>query len=128
MRAGDGFTAEQRLELQGAVASVERSTGLAFSLYVGPLEGGRASAEERHAAAPAPGRTVLVAVDPGSRRLEIVTGAEAGRFLDDRTCGLATLSMTSSFSQGDLVGGIKNGLQLLGDHARHDERRHLDTL
>jgi hypothetical protein len=36
--------------------------------------------------------------------------------------------MTSSFAAGDLVGGIRDGLQVLSDHARRRETRHLDTL
>jgi len=71
--------------------------------------------------------SVVVAVDPGARSLEIVTGRTAAAMLDDRTCALAALAMTSSFSAGDLVGGIRNGLQVLADHGRNARTPHLDT-
>ena len=76
--------------------------------------------------AEAPG-TVLVAVDPLARSLEIVTGSRAARALDDRTCALASLTMTTSFAGGDLVGGLCRGLQVLADHGRVVAQRHLDT-
>jgi uncharacterized membrane protein YgcG len=34
--------------------------------------------------------------------------------------------MTSAFQQGDLVGGLKRGIQLLGAHGRHEPIKHLD--
>jgi hypothetical protein len=129
VRAGDGLTLDQRAELGRVLATASESAHLTFRLYVGALEHGRESALEQLAAcgAAAP-QTVLVAVDPGARTLEIVTGARAAESLDDRTCGLAALAMTSSFSAGDLVGGVRNGVQILADHARHQPRRHLETL
>jgi hypothetical protein len=69
----------------------------------------------------------VVAVDPGARALEIVTGRTAAAMLDDRTCALSALAMTSSFAAGDLVGGIRNGLQVLADHGRNALTPHLDT-
>ena len=58
---------------------------------------------------PEPSSAVLLAVDPGVRRVEVVTGSTARRWLDDRACGLAILTMTSSFGAGDLSAGIVNG-------------------
>lgn len=111
------------------LTGASRSTGLSFRLYVGPLDQGRESAVDLLAArGAAASTTVLIAVDPSARLLEIVTGPEAAAMVDDRSCGLASLAMTSSFAGGDLVGGIRNGVQILADHARHQPRRHLETL
>ena len=129
MRAGDGFTDAQSAELARVVANAERLTGLSFLLQVGHLDGGRAGAEALLAGCGdnAP-RTVLVAVDPGARDLHIVTGRRAAARLDDRTCALAALAMTSAFSAGDLVGGIRDGVTLLANHGRQGAVRHLDTV
>jgi hypothetical protein len=62
---------------------------------------------------------VLIAVSPGQRVVEVVTGAAAARRIPDRACALAVLSMTGSFAAGDLVGGIVNGLRQLSDQAGH---------
>jgi hypothetical protein len=60
---------------------------------------------------------VLVAVSPGQRVLEIVTGVESSRRLADRGCELAVLGMVTSFKAGDLAGGLTSGLRVLSDHA-----------
>ncbi len=128
MPPGDGFTEVQRVRLAQAVAGAEQATGLRVVLRVGLLDGGRAGAEAVLASCgdAAPG-TVVVAVDPTARALEIVTGSRAAEVLDDRTCALAALAMTSSFAAGDLVGGIRNGLQVLADHGRNLRTPHLST-
>ena len=127
MRPGDGLTDAQRARLAQSVTATERATGLNVVLHVGRLDGGRAGAERMLAACEESATSVIVAVDPGARALEIVTGRTAAAMLDDRTCALAALAMTSSFSAGDLVGGIRNGLQVLADHGRNALTPHLDT-
>ena len=129
VQPGDGLTDAQRARLARAVETADRATGLDFLVRIGVLDGGRADAEALVAArgAEAP-RTVLVAVDPPARALEIVTGSAASAVLDERTCALASLTMTTSFAAGDLVGGLVRGLQVLSDHGRAVAHRHLDTL
>lgn len=129
MAGGDAFNRLQLIELERAVERAEARSGLAFSLFVGPLPQGRASAEALHAASgPDPSSRVLVAVDPGGRTLQIVTGSRAALQCDARSCGLAAAAMTTSFGAGDLLGGIRNGLELLGEHAYRPELLHTSTL
>ncbi len=124
----DVFTDKEREDIRRALAIAEGDTDLHFSVYVGALDGDapRREAAALHAALPHRERSVLAAVDPGTRRVEIVTGAVSRRWLDDRSCGLAVLSMTASFSAGDLAGGVVNGLRTLAEHARHPRVLHLD--
>jgi uncharacterized membrane protein YgcG len=124
--AGEAFRPRQRDEIVRAIQLAQQQSGLRFSVYVGPVSGDpRIHARRLHAelGADAP-RAVFVLVDPANRSLEIVTGAEARRWLDDRACALASMTMTSSFAAGDLAGGITRGLQVLGDHARHPKSLH----
>lgn len=113
------FTPKQLARLDEALTLSSRETGVQFSLYVGVLDANpRRMAEDLHAALGASSAdSVLVAVSPGERRLEIVTGEHTAKRLPDRACALAALSMTASFSGGDLVGGIVNGLRMLSDQA-----------
>src|ERR1700754_3301027 len=116
--AGDAFSQHQHDEIVRALRLARQESQLPVSVYVGMLEGeSRPAALRLHGALPDPGTSVLVAVDPGGRRLEIVTGAVVRRRVDDRTCGLAALSMTSAFEAGDLAGGIVSGIGLLAEHA-----------
>lgn len=112
------FTTRQLLRLDEALRLADRSTGLTFSVYVGDLdEPVRAHAEKLHAQLADPAHSVLVAVSPNQRLLEVVTGAEARRRLPDRSAKLAALSMAAAFSGGDLAGGLVSGLAQLADQA-----------
>lgn len=118
------FSLKSLERLDEALTMASRETGIYFSLYVGRLSGDtRAMAEGLH---PGMGdkatNGVLVAVDPGQRVLEIVTGRLSVKRLPDRSCALAALSMTAAFGSGNLVGGIVNGLRMLSDQAGHPPR------
>lgn len=114
------FTTRQLLRLDEALRLADSSTGLTFSIYVGDLdEPMRANAEKLHGQLADPPHSVLIAVSPNQRILEIVTGGEARRRLPDRAAKLAALSMAAAFGGGDLAGGLVSGLSQLADHAGH---------
>jgi hypothetical protein len=110
------FTTRQLLRLDDALRKADETTGLTFSLYVGEIsEPVRHGAEQLHARLANPAQSVLIAVSPEQRQLEIVTGSQARKRLSDRDCKLAALSMAAAFGGGDLAGGLVSGLaQLAG--------------
>lgn len=119
MPAGDGFSPAQRLLIDKAIRQAETSCRFEFSVYVGPVEGEpRAYAERLHAALVAPARSVLILVDPVARVMEVVTGQEVRRHLDDKAVRLAMVEMESQFALDDLVGGIVRGVNHLAQCAR----------
>jgi uncharacterized membrane protein YgcG len=125
--AGDAFTAGERHEIDKAIRDAETMCRYEFSVFVGSSEGEtRPFAERLHSALVAPDRSVLVMVDPSARILEIVTGTEVRRDLDDGEVQLAALSMQSAFAAGDLVGGIKQGVVMLAEHARRPRLLHAE--
>ena len=127
MPAGEAFSERQRDDLARAIRIAENDTGLSFSVYVGALgDDSRGRALDLHAELGDAASATLIAVDPGGRQLEIVTGHEAKRWLDDYACGLGAISMTTQFTAGDLAGGIINGLRTLAEHARHPKTLHND--
>jgi hypothetical protein len=112
------FTPVQLARLDEALTLSSRATGLHFGVYLGDLGADtRAGAEALHATTPTASETVLIAVSPGQRKVEIVTGEEAARRLPDRACNLAVMSMVASFKEGDLTGGIVSALRMLSDQA-----------
>lgn len=113
------FTTVQLTRLDEALTLASRFTGLGFSVYLGDLGADtRATAESLHAeSGDAAAAAVLVAVSPGQRKVEVVTGADSSRRLPDRACNLAVMSMVASFKEGDLVGGLVSGLRMLTDQA-----------
>lgn len=112
------FTTPQLLRLAEALRLADHATGLTFSVYVGDLdEPFRGHAEKLHGQLAAPDQSVLIAVSPNQRILEIVTGSAARKRIPDRSAKLAALSMVAAFGGGDLAGGVVTGLAQLADHA-----------
>lgn len=113
------FTPQQLSRLDEALTFAGRETGVAFSVYLGELgQDTRARAEEMlaglGAAAPA---AVLIAVSPGERVVELVTGSSVQRRISDRSARLAVTAMVASFREGDLAGGLVSALRMLADQA-----------
>ena len=123
--AGDGFTPEQRHQIDKAIRDAETVCRLEFSVYVGPSEGEpRDFADRLHSALVAPDRSVLVMIDPMARCLEVVTGSVARRDLDDQEVGLAAVEMESQLTHDDLVGAITRGISRLAAFARKPPTLH----
>lgn len=125
MASGEGFSSDQRYEIDRAIRAAETVCRYEFSVFVGAAEGEAGPFAQRlHAALVAPARSVLIMVDPAARLLEIVTGSVVRRDLTDDAVRLAAVAMESAFTQGDLVGGIKRGLAQLADAARKPATLH----
>lgn len=119
MAGGEPFSASQLNDVRRAISLAEDMSGLTFAVHVGNLDEGRASAEALMGTLPAPANSVLVAVDPDARSVDIVTGPQARRWLPDDRCQLAILTMSSRFAYGDIAGGVRAGLIVLGEQAMH---------
>jgi hypothetical protein len=112
------FATRQLLRIDDALRTADRTTGLVFSVYVGPLdEPTRGHAEKLLGQLADPAKSVLIAVSPNQRVLEVVTGSEARKRIPDRHAKLAALSMVAAFGGGDLAGGVIAGLDQLASHA-----------
>jgi hypothetical protein len=123
--SGEGFSSDQRYEIDRAIRAAETVCRYEFSVFVGAAEGEAGPFAQRpHASLVAPARSVLIMVDPAARLLEIVTGSVVRRDLTDDAVRLAAVAMESAFTQGDLVGGIKRGLAQLADAARKPATLH----
>ena len=120
------LSASEQERVRSLVMRARDICGLCVGVYVGPLVHGRESALAQHAALPDPAGGFLVAVDVEARAIEIVTGIDAARVLDNRSCELAILSMTSCFVANDIMSGIREGVLLLAEHARTPRVWHLD--
>ena len=126
MPAGDSFTPAETERLTRAVQNAERISGLTFSVYVGVSEeDSRAYAERLHGGLDDPARSVLVMCDPAFRALEIVTGTDARRQLDDVECRLAAAAMREWFLADDIVGGLAHGISQLGEAAYQPPTLHV---
>ncbi len=125
MPGGELFSGQQRSTLDEAIRRAEQLSRAEFSLFVGTAEGEpRSFATRLHNSLVAPARSILIMVDPRARALEIVTGGYVRRTLTDHEVDLAALEMRSHFAVGDLVGGLKRGIEMLSEHARPQNTLH----
>lgn len=113
------FDVRELLHLDEALTAAERDGGgLHYSVYVGPLQDPvRDAAEALHDKLHDPDRSVLIAVSPEQRQLEIVTGKVAQEKIPDRSAALVAFSMEAAFGAGQLAGGIITGLRMLAEAA-----------
>jgi hypothetical protein len=114
------FTPAQLARWDEALTRSSRDSGVDFSIYLGELgAASRAAAEGLFSRLGARrGRdAVLIAVSPGERVVEVVTGEVAQQRLTERGGKLAVMSMVASFKEGDLVGGLVSGLRMMTDQA-----------
>lgn len=112
------FSPVELSRLDEALTLASRETGLRFSIYLGDLgDAPRAKADELLSALEGASEAVLVAVSPGQRVVEVITGPEARVRLPDRGAKLAVMSMVASFKESDLLGGLLSGLRMLADQA-----------
>ena len=126
--SGEGFSSDQRFEIDRAIRAAETVCRYEFSVYVGAAEGEAGPFAQRlHASLVAPARSILIMVDPAARLLEVVTGSVVRRDLTDDAVRLAAVAMESAFAQGDLVGGITRGLAQLADAARKPATLHASS-
>ena len=121
------FNDSERFQIDEAIRSAEQVSRFEFSVFVGRSGAdSRAFATQLHNSLVAPSRSILIMLDPASRVLEIVTGGTVRRNITDQEVELTTLQMQSSFANGDLVGGLRRGIQMLADHARAPETLHAE--
>ncbi|WP_239455329.1 DUF5130 family protein [Nocardioides gilvus] len=124
--ASGELTSRERAELDRVIRSAEQISRVEFSVFRGISQGDpRVFAGSLHAALAAPDRSILIMVDPVARVVEVVTGAEVRRTLSDRTVEMAVLAMQSEFAQGNDVGGITRGINLMAEHARAPRTMHV---
>ena len=121
------FNAAERYQVDEAIRQAEQISRFEFSVFVGRVDGEpRAFATQLHNSLVAPSRSILILVDPNERVLEIVTGAVVRRNLTDREVELTALQMQASFADGQLVDGLRRGIQLLAEHARAPQTLHAE--
>jgi hypothetical protein len=121
------FNAAERFQIDEAIRRAELVSRFEFSVFVGRVDGEpRAFATQLHNRLVAPPRSILILLDPASRVLEIVTGGVVRRNLTDREVELVSLQMQSMFAAGDLVGGLRRGIQELAEHANQPQTLHAE--
>jgi uncharacterized membrane protein YgcG len=118
-----GLAPRQQERIATAIDGARTDNGLDVSVLVGDLllddmSQFRPACERLHSALGDRAETaVLLVAAPGQRRVEVVTGGGIRRRVPDRVAALAVLSMTTSFTGGDVAGGIVDAIRQIADAA-----------
>lgn len=125
MASGDYFSNAERQAIDTTIRKSEQLCRFEFSVFVGSVDGDiRPFATRLHNTLTAPARTILILIDPESRALEIVTGAEVRRKVTDKEILHAVTAMEALFAEGDLADGIRQGISQIAEHARGPKTLH----
>lgn len=116
--AGDLLSNADRLAVDVAIRKAEQLSRIEFSVFVGLADGDpRTFATRLHNTLVASARSCLIMVDPTARAVEVVTGGHVRQRVSDEEVELAVAAMTTSFAAGDLVGGLRQGISMIAEHA-----------
>ena len=119
------LSSSERAALDLTIRKAEQLCRAEISVFVGHSDGDPHDfATSLHNSLVAPARTILVMVDPTARAIEVVTGAHVRHTLSDHQADLAIATMASCFADGDLVGGLRRGIQQLAESARPQNMLH----
>lgn len=123
--AEEPLSSTERAALDVTIRKAEQLCRAEFSVFVGKAVGDpRDFATSLHNSLVAPTRSILIMLDPDQHAVEVVTGGWVRRTLTDRQVELAVATMVRSFSDGDLVGGLRNGITQLAEHGKPQNTLH----
>ena len=118
MAGGDYLSNADRQAIDATIRKAEQLSRIEFSVFVGLADGdARTFATRLHNTLVASSRSCLIMVDPTARAVEIVTGGHVRQRVSDEEVELAVAAMTTSFAAGDLVGGLRQGISMIAEHA-----------
>lgn len=119
-RVGEPFTDDlpfapmELVALDNALTEATRATKVRFNAYVGdlgihPVEG----ADALFPKTPEAERSVLIAVSPNQRVVEVRSGRAVADRVTDRVAQLGTTAAVASFSEGNLIDGLVSAIRVM---------------
>lgn len=108
------FGKRERLLLDNALTEAIRLTGIRFNIYIGDL--GESPAEGADAVfphTPDADQSVLLAVSPNQRAIEVRSGKSVANRANDRVLQLGVTAASSSFKGGDLLDGLTSAVRVM---------------
>ncbi|MRH89237.1 DUF5130 family protein [Nocardia sp. SYP-A9097] len=108
------FTDHERLLMDNALTDATRATKVRFNIFIGDLGADAGSgADAVFPGTPDSARSVLIAVDPNAKAVEVRSGREVAERANDRVCQLGATAALSSFRQGELIDGLVSAVRVM---------------
>ncbi|WP_280268761.1 DUF5130 domain-containing protein [Nocardia wallacei] len=108
------FSDTERLIMDNTLTEATRATKVRFNVFIGDLRPEPASgADAIFPSTPEAERSVLIAVSPNDRAVEVRSGREVADRVNDRICQLGVTAALSSMRQGDLIDGLVSAVRVM---------------
>ncbi|MFE4501574.1 DUF5130 domain-containing protein [Rhodococcus sp. NPDC056743] len=108
------FTTKDLVALDVALTEATRATKVRFNVYVGDLGADpTAGADALFPTTPEAERSVLIAVSPNQRVVEVRSGRVVADRVTDRIAQLGATAAVSSISEGNLIDGLISGIRVM---------------
>ncbi|MEU2254095.1 DUF5130 domain-containing protein [Nocardia xishanensis] len=108
------FSDEERLAMDNVLTEATRATKVRFNIYIGDLGADTAAgADELFTSTPEAARSVLIAVSPNEKAIEVRSGHEVADRANDRVCQLGVTAALSSIRQGQLIDGLISAVRVM---------------
>ncbi|WP_433680218.1 DUF5130 domain-containing protein [Nocardia sp. CA-119907] len=108
------FSDDERLAMDNVLTEATRATKVRFNVYIGDLGADPAAgADAVFPATPEAARSVLIAVSPNDKAVEVRSGSEIADRANDRVCQLGVTAALSSFRQGQLIDGLISAVRVM---------------
>ncbi|MFD6161497.1 DUF5130 domain-containing protein [Nocardia sp. NPDC060256] len=108
------FSDDERLAMDNVLTEATRATKVRFNVYIGDLGADPAAgADAIFPSTPEAARSVLIAVSPNDKAIEVRSGRDVADRANDRVCQLGVTAASSSFRQGQLIDGLVSAVRVM---------------
>ncbi|KZF02115.1 MAG: DUF5130 family protein [Rhodococcus sp. (in: high G+C Gram-positive bacteria)] len=108
------FATQDLVALDDALAEATRATQIRFNVYVGDLgDDVVAGANDVFPGTPDAIRSILIAVDPNNKAIEIRTGRRVSDRATDRVAQLGITAAVGPFRDGNLIDGLVSSIRVM---------------
>lgn len=108
------FSDTERLIMDNTLTEVTRATKVRFNIFIGDLGANAAAgADAIFPTTPEAARSVLIAVSPNDKAVEVRSGRDVADRVNDRICQLGLTALLSSLRQGQLIDGLVSAVRVM---------------
>ncbi|MEV5648429.1 DUF5130 family protein [Nocardia sp. NPDC052254] len=108
------FNDSERLLMDNTLTEATRTTKVRFNIYIGDLGADTAAgADAVFPATPEAARSVLIAVSPNDKAVEVRSGRDVADRVSDQVLQLGLTAALSSLRQGKLVDGLVSAVRVM---------------
>ncbi|MGL4306260.1 MAG: DUF5130 family protein, partial [Mycobacteriaceae bacterium] len=108
------FSTQDLVSLDDTLTYSSRAAGVRFAVYIGDLGADtHAGAKAALASISDAHNSVLIAVSPNQKTIEVLSGSDLAKRVNDRVAQLGVTAALASFADGDLIDGLISAVRVI---------------